>query len=389
MHRNIIVEKIKEPFTENKAVEVIERKGIGHPDTICDAICEEVSRNLSKAYITNFGKVLHHNIDKALLVAGQSIPKFKGGKITKKIRIIICGRAISSFKGRKINIKKIATQTAKDYLKKLHALKPKQYTIEVAIEKGSCDLQEVFDTENVRANDTSFGVGFAPYSKTENIVLKAAGFINSKETIKKYPWIGEDIKVMALRDKEKITLICSIAFVDKYLKSLEDYFEKKLNLQHELEEMFDCEIIINALDQTIENSKCENDIYITTTGLSAEMGDDGQVGRGNRVNGLITADRYMSMEAAAGKNPTNHVGKIYNVLSNIIASDLVTKKLVKECYVKILSRIGTPIDNPQILVVQVKENFVNARAIRKVVNYWLDNINEVTGGLIDGKFKVC
>jgi S-adenosylmethionine synthetase len=387
--RNIIIEKIKEPYTEKKQVEVIERKGLGHPDTICDEICEQVSRNLSKAYIENFGKVLHHNIDKALLVAGQSKPKFSGGKVTKKIRIIICGRATSELKGRKIDIKKIATETAKNYLKNLHALSSNQYKIEIAIEKGSGDLNEVFDTKVARANDTSFGVGFAPFSKTENIVLKAANYLNSKETIKKFPWIGEDIKVMALRSDGKISLTCSIAFVDKYIKNIEDYYSKKEKLESELKDMLKCNVLINALDQPKEKASSESDVYLTTTGLSAEMGDDGQVGRGNRVNGLITADRYMSMEAAAGKNPTNHVGKIYNVLANVIASDLVTKNLVKECYVKILSRIGTPIDNPQILVVQVKESFVNKRAIKKVVDSWLDNINAVTAGLIDGKFKVC
>jgi len=385
--RNIIIEKIKEPFTERKLVEVVERKGMGHPDTICDEICERVSRNLSKEYIKNFGRVLHHNIDKALLVAGQSKPKFNGGKVTKKIRIIICGRATSSFNGRRINVKKIAMQAAKDYLKNLHALSPNHYKIEVAIERGSQDLNEVFSGEITKANDTSFGVGFAPFSKTESLVLKAANYINSKDTIKRCPWIGEDIKVMALRKNKKIILICSIAFVDKYIKNINDYLSKKEKLKEELENMLNCQVKINTLDK--EKAKSESDIYLTTTGLSAEMGDDGQVGRGNRVNGLITADRYMSMEAAAGKNPTNHVGKIYNVLANIIASDLVNKKIVKECYVKILSQIGTPIDNPQILVVQVKENFVNSRKIRRIVNYWLDNINEISAGLINGKFKIC
>ncbi|MEM3405391.1 MAG: methionine adenosyltransferase [Candidatus Pacearchaeota archaeon] len=390
MKRNIFIERIKEPLTEKKPIEIVERKGIGHPDTICDEICERVSRRLCKEYIKKFGKILHHNIDKALLVAGKSIPKFKGGKIIKKIRIIICGRATTRVGKTKINIKNIVKEEAKNYLKNFHALKEKDYKIECAIEEGSDNLKEVFSSEKLKANDTSFGIGYAPYSKLESIVLKIANFLNSKNTIKKYPWIGEDIKVMGLKKDGKLIITCSIAFIDKYINNIEDYFNKKEFLGKELLKLFKCdEIIINALDKSVEKAKCESDIYLTTTGLSAEMGDDGQVGRGNRVNGLITADRYMSMEAAAGKNPTNHVGKIYNVLANIIASDLVSKKLVKECYVKILSRIGSPIDEPQILVIQVKERFVNSRRIKNIANYWLDNIQSVINGIINGKFKIC
>ncbi len=44
-------------------------------------------------------------------------------------------------------------------------------------------------------------------------------------------------------------------------------------------------------------------VFLTVTGTSAEMGDDGSVGRGNRCNGLITPNRPMSMEATSGKNP--------------------------------------------------------------------------------------
>lgn len=388
--KNIFIERIKELPTEKKPFEIVERKGIGHPDTICDEICERVSRRLSKEYLKKFGRVLHHNVDKALLVAGKSIPKFGGGKVTKKIKIIVCGRATTKIGKTKIDIKRIVDEEAKDYLKNFHSLKENDYLIESAVEEGSNNLKEVFSSEKQKANDTSFGVGFAPYSKTESLVLKIANFLNSKDTIKKYPWIGEDIKVMGLRKNDKIIVTCSIAFVDRYIESLSDYFKKKEMLKEQLTGLFKFdEIKINALDKPKEKAKSESDIYLTTTGLSAEMGDDGQVGRGNRVNGLITADRYMSMEAAAGKNPTNHVGKIYNVLANLIASDLVSKKIVKECYVKILSRIGSPIDEPLALVVQIKERFVSKRKIKEVANYWLTNINKVIDGIIEGKFKVC
>jgi S-adenosylmethionine synthetase len=91
--RNIIIEKSENLPTEERDIEIIERKGIGHPDTICDLVCESVSQALSQYYLKRFGKVLHHNLDKGLLVAGRSQPKFGGGKILEKIKIIVAGRA--------------------------------------------------------------------------------------------------------------------------------------------------------------------------------------------------------------------------------------------------------------------------------------------------------
>ena len=94
-------------------------------------------------------------------------------------------------------------------------------------------------------------------------------------------------------------------------------------------------------------------VYTTVTGLSAEAGDDGQVGRGNRVNGLTTPYRPMSLEAAAGKNPVTHVGKLYNVIAGRIARRLVAElPEVQEAHCYLLSRIGRAIDDPQLFDVK-------------------------------------
>jgi S-adenosylmethionine synthetase len=110
------------------------------------------------------------------------------------------------------------------------------------------------------------------------------------------------------------------------------------------------EVAVNTAD-----SETEAGIYLTVTGLSAESGDDGQVGRGNRVNGLITPYRPMSLEAAAGKNPVTHVGKLYNLVASRIAHALVTEvPVVLEAYCWLLSRIGEPIDAPQVADVKLR-----------------------------------
>jgi S-adenosylmethionine synthetase len=95
-------------------------------------------------------------------------------------------------------------------------------------------------------------------------------------------------------------------------------------------------------------------VYLSLLGTSAEDADSGQVGRGNRVNGLIAVGRPLGTEAVAGKNPVSHVGKIYNVLAHRLARTIFLQVYgLKEVYVYLVSRIGTPIDQPQLAAVQV------------------------------------
>ena len=389
--RNIVVEKIESLPLEQQEIEIIERKCSGHPDTVCDAICEAVSKELSKEYKKKFGRVLHHNVDKALLVAGSSQPEFGGGKVTKPIKIIVCGRATAKVGIKKIDIKKIVDKVAKSYLSKLHALNEKQYRIITETSEGADNLKEVFTKKMPLSNDTSFGVGYAPFSKTEKIVLDVGNMLTSPKFIKKYPSVGEDIKVMALRQGKKIRLTISIAFVDKHIKNLEHYYNTKDRVKQEIVHKTGVQdITVNALDKEQSEAKTINDVYLTVTGLSAEMGDDGQVGRGNRVNGIITPCRTMTLEAAAGKNPTHHVGKIYSVLANIIASDIVKKTKIKEVQVKILSRIGNPIDKPQVADIQTPYEISNKEKeqMRKIANKWFEDIIKVTDMIIEGKVGI-
>jgi S-adenosylmethionine synthetase len=107
---------------------------------------------------------------------------------------------------------------------------------------------------------------------------------------------------------------------------------------------------VNTADGDTQES-----VYLTVTGLSAEAGDDGQVGRGNRVNGLITPYRPMSLEAAAGKNPITHVGKLYGVMADRIAQAVVEQVPgVEEVYCYLLSCIGRPIAQPRVFDLKVR-----------------------------------
>ena len=398
--RNIVVEKGDFLPIEEREIEIVERKGIGHPDTICDLVCESVSQALSQYYLKRFGRVLHHNLDKGLLVAGRSQPKFGGGKILEKIKIIVAGRATDKVGNIKIPVKKIAEKTVKDCLRKIVNFSKnifQNFEIFIDYNPGAENLQEVFKRSNeiAIANDTSFGIAHAPYSKAEILTLKVANFLNSQKFLKNHPFFGTDIKVMTLRQKNEIILTIPGAYIDKYIKNPKDYFEKKQRVKKEIEKYLKKISKFNKVKiehNTLDNptAKEEGEIYLTVLGLSAEQGDDGQVGRGNRVSGLITPCREMSLEAPAGKN-INHPGKLYQILAHLIAQEVGKISGVKECSVRILSQIGKPLDQPQVVSVKViAKNFNQIKdKIYEIVDEKLNNLRKIQMEIVKGKFAIC
>ncbi|WP_042700390.1 methionine adenosyltransferase [Thermococcus sp. PK] len=399
--RNIIVEELVRTPVEMQKVELVERKGIGHPDSIADGIAEAVSRALSREYIKRYGIILHHNTDQVEVVGGRAYPRFGGGEVIKPIYILLSGRAVEFVDKEMFPVHEVAIKAAKDYLRKAvrHLDVEEHVVIDSRIGQGSVDLVGVFNKVKENpiplANDTSFGVGYAPLSETEKIVLETEKLLNSEKFKKEWPAVGEDIKVMGLRRGDEIDLTIAAAIVDSEVQNPQEYMEVKEGIYNAVRELVSqyTERKVNIYVNTADDP--ENDIYyITVTGTSAEAGDDGSVGRGNRVNGLITPNRHMSMEAAAGKNPVSHVGKIYNILSTLIANDIAEQiEGVQEAYVRILSQIGKPIDEPLVASIQVipkpgykVEQF--ERQAYEIADEWLANITKIQKMILEDKINV-
>ncbi len=329
---------------------MVERKGIGHPDSVADGISEQVSRALSRYYLKNFGRVLHHNTDECQIVGGQATPAFGGGAITEPIYILLVGRATDKVNGSTIPVKDIAEDAARNYLKNTfrELNTEKDVVIATKIGPGSVDLRGVYETQKLLANDTSFGVGFAPFTEAERITFETETYING-ELKKQIPESGMDVKVMTSRRGDKIVVTCAVAMVGRHIHDRDHYVSIKEDMR---EKILDFATKITSREVAVHINTAddyESGIYYNTvTGLSMENGDDGSVGRGNRVNGLITPFRPMSLEAAAGKNPVTHVGKIYNLLSNQVASKIyeIAGGDVIEANVRILSQIGKPVSEP-------------------------------------------
>jgi S-adenosylmethionine synthetase len=162
MARNIVIEPLSAKYIEKQDVEIVERKGIGHPDSIADGLAESVSRSLCKMYINKYGHILHHNTDECQIVGGQSAPAFGSGVILEPAQIILVGRATTEVDGERLPYRSVALKAARDYLKKhcSHLDVDTDITLECRIGQGSVDLRGVYDTGKFLSNDTSFGCGF-------------------------------------------------------------------------------------------------------------------------------------------------------------------------------------------------------------------------------------
>lgn len=397
----ILVEELAQKPVEQQQVELVERKGTGHPDSICDAIMEQISVALCRHYMETFGRVLHHNIDKGLLVAGRTEPRLGGGRVLEPMRLVVGDRATAEYRGKRIDLGSLVEATAASWIRhNLRYVDPAQHVrLQNELKEGSPELTDLFEREEVGANDTSAAVGYAPLTETERLVFAAERYLNSAEFKAHFPEAGDDVKVMGYRHDRQLDLTVALAFVDRFVSDSQTYFNRKKEMEEMLSEAMAREIrvidrvcvAINTLD---DPGRGEAGMYLTVLGTSAEGGDCGQVGRGNKVNGVISLNRPMGTEAAAGKNPVSHVGKIYTLLTHRMAAEIYASVPgLREVYVWLCSQIGQPINRPLIasaqVVLQRGVRIEDVRgAIQGVIEHELETIHDFTGRLARGELSV-
>ncbi len=401
--RFLVTKKSALPI-ERQPFEIVERKGVGHPDTICDAIAEHVSVELSKAYKREFGQVLHHNIDKCFLVAGQVHLRMGGGAVREPMRLILGDRAAWGIGKKQIPVSDIVVKSAQEWFRSNipHVNPEKHVRYQTEMRPTSPELESIFEHRGrtLPANDTSAGVGYAPLSSTEQTVLALEAFLNGPQFKQEIPESGEDVKIMAVRNYRTLHLTIAMPFLARVVTSEAHYFSMKANVikkiqgfmkrnPHSYEEV---RILLNALDRKQQGVK---GMYLTLLGTSAEQGDSGQVGRGNRVNGVIAFNRPMSGEAAAGKNAVSHVGKIYNVLAHRLAGRIHQEiRGVEEATVWMVSAIGRPVHSPMTVSVEIRlRKGVSlgrvSGSIQDLVNSELGHMHEFCEQLAMGAYRIC
>ncbi|MFB0557915.1 MAG: methionine adenosyltransferase [Candidatus Bathyarchaeia archaeon] len=400
---NVIIRALKQVALEEQSMEICERKGLGHPDSICDAVMNQASIELSKEYVKRFDAILHHNLDKGLISAGGSKVAFGGGEVTNPILIVYGDRATFDVGDQHIPVYEVVVRSTKEWLRRnLRFVDPEEHMrYQVEIKPGAASLQDIFERKGkyLGANDTSAAVGYAPLSRTERLILDLESHLNSQVFKKEYPEAGEDIKIMGFRNGNKVRLTIAVAFVDRFILDETDYFMKKSEIGEAVDQFvksnYDFDEVKFGLNFLDAKGRGIDGLYLTVLGTSADAGDSGQVGRGNNVVGVIPLNRPMSSEAAAGKNPVSHVGKIYNFLSYRIADQVYAKvDGIKETYIWLVSNIGQPINEPSVCSAQViLEDGVSidevTPGVKDVIAHEFDHLDEFCMDLALGKINIC
>ena len=339
--KNIIIEEDYKEISQNN-IEIIERKGLGHPDTLADKLAEECSRIYSNYCINNFGCILHHNFDKLYIGAGCF--RYENGKtiMYQPIKVFINGRASNTMNGKKIDLEKMLVPVIKKYLSSVLPRVDVENEVEINI---NCtqntkvhnwftpeNVNDVPDATKVFANDTSLCVAHYPFTICEELALKAEKFFwkyNDNYATPKFDDIGQDIKVMVSRVSKDITLtLCIPVYSDKF--SNEDEY---INIIKKYEKLLSKEIKkiigIEKYNLNVEINRKTDGGYIYYSlckGSCLECGEEGIVGRGNNSQGIIPAFRSHTMEAPCGKNERYHTGRVLSFLAN-----RTVKRIYEEC----------------------------------------------------------
>jgi len=285
-----------------------------------------------------------------------------GGRVITPMRLIMGDRATFEWRKKSVPVDEIAERVALTWFRQhLPHMDPvKHLTCQVELKPAPAELQSVSERRGGPvANDTSAAVGYAPFTPTERLVLQVEQFLNSPSFKKAFPATGQDVKVLGVRTKRDVTLTVAMPLLASAIRTESQYFARKAEVlkallsfvNQNVGPQLSAEVTLNALDR---RGVGVEGMYLSLLGTSAEAGDSGEVGRGNRVSGVISLRRPASAEAAAGKNPVAHVGKIYNVLAHVLAGQIHRKVTgLREVTVWLTSQIGRPVSSPQFVMVEI------------------------------------
>jgi S-adenosylmethionine synthetase len=359
---NLTVATLTDPSVAALPLEIVERKGAGHPDNICDALAEEFSAALSRYYAERFGVVMHHSVDQVLLRAGEARAVFGGGVLQEPIGIYFGGRATRHVDGETVPVEELAAEAAQRWLRaNLRALDVDRHVrMHCLVRSSPPALAALFRRQieggDVLANDTAVGIGFAPLDELENVVLDVEHQLNSAAVHVACPALGEDIKVTGVRELDRVRLVIQCAFIAAHVKDLEHYRREKAQVARlalgavRTDTGAPVQVLVNPDDERAPAGAC-----LTVTGTFADSRTGGMSGRGNRVNGLVTPCRPMSLEAAAGGNSLNSVGKLYNVAAWRIAREIkLAVAGIVEVRCCLVSEAGQPLAEPRVIDVQLR-----------------------------------
>lgn len=386
------------------ATTIVERKGLGHPDTLADHLAERLSRAYSRYTVERFGAVLHHNFDKLALLGGASEVRYGGGGMTSPVRVLVNGRAAPACAGERIPVTEIVEAEVRAFFAERLAEVSEHLDITFNITSNSSpgavltgdavpDRTRWFNPRSIDdlrerrvrlSNDTSLGTGWAPENPFESFVRELVDhFSGESEFTLPRAWCGSDVKLMGYWDGEQADVVLCVPQKSRHVGSRAEYVGNTASVLAECYRLADLRLPgskarfrLNARDVPEKD-----ELYLTYSGSSIESGDEGVVGRGNRVNGLITPLRPMNLEGANGKNPVYHVGKLYNVAAQRLASRL-HEATGGHAEVHLVSTTGQRLDQPWRILVRLSSPDAEVDKVQALVTEALGEFPALTDELV-------
>ncbi|MFK0293155.1 methionine adenosyltransferase [Streptomyces sp. NPDC090442] len=386
-------------------VSMVERKGLGHPDTLSDHLAERLSQVYSHYTRERFGAVLHHNFDKLALLGGSSEVRYGGGEMRDPVRVLVNGRAAYACGGEEIPVHRLIEDTVRAFFDERLPELDGRLSIEFNITSNSSpgavvtesntgertrwfapsSVEDLRERRVLVANDTSLGTGWGPANAFESFVRELVDHLSGdSEFTRAHPWCGSDVKLMGYADGEEVDVVLCVPQKSRYVADREEYLANKETVLAECRKLAD-----RLLPETTVHFRInvrdipeKDELYLTYTGSSIESGDEGVVGRGNRVNGLITPLRPMNMEGASGKNPVYHVGKLYNLAATRLANRLA-EETGSYTEVHLVSATGQRLDRPWRVLVRTADADIQTDKIQAIVMESLDAFPALTDELVN------
>ncbi|WP_280361297.1 methionine adenosyltransferase [Nocardia wallacei] len=341
------------PLAAEAPVEVVERKGVGHPDTLADAIAELASIRYSQHCLSVAGAVLHHNLDKVAVLGGRAVFTDTDGVYDRPLRVVFGGRISTSFAGQLLPVREILEQAAVDQLR---AALPGFDRMRVEFRHETTDsskfphwfaprsLADLPERPRAFSNDTAYLVGTAPRTATETITLLTEAFFRQS------PWAGSDIKALAVRHDQDWTVTVCVPALAGHLRTAAEFDDAVTTAAAELTTLLEqrlpgrVTVVCNTRGSRIGPLSGQ---YFTLSGSAVDYGEDGLVGRGNARTGVISGAHGAGNEATFGKNPVYHVGKVGGWLADTAAAAIAAR--FGPCRIGLLWRNGAPYDQPAFI----------------------------------------
>lgn len=385
-------------------VTIVERKGWGHPDTLADHLAEELSRAYSRYTLAEFGAILHHNFDKLALLGGASEVRYGSGRMTAPVRVLVNGRAARACGGQPVPVDDLVFETVRNFFGNRLPELDGHLTVELNITSnpspgavvtgGSMperlawfaprSVDDLRERQVRLANDTSLGTGWAPDHPVESFVRDLVDHLSAPSAFTLgVPWAGSDVKMMAYASCDEVDIVLCAPQKAAHVPSRAAYLSNKDAVLQECERFardwlpdLPVRFRLNARDLPEHD-----ELYLTYTGSSIESGDEGVVGRGNRINGLITPMRPMNVEGVAGKNPVYHVGKLYNLAAQRLAQRLY-EETGAYTEVHLVAATGQRLDRPWRAYVRIAAENPPIDKVNSLLLDTLDNFPVLTDEIL-------